>query len=445
MVQGKALILRVLEALSSCTEPTRPADIAHMIGETPLNTGNALFRLGEGGFAEKPNKKKPLWVITDKGREILEDPPAYWLTDIPEKESEKELPPKPPAITIPSRTDTFKEIGEHLGIGTRGDIKLDAIMYYLQRTADMEDLNAIWNALTEMGVASDVKKRWIKLYSQTLPDKKISEELSKKLETEEDEKVPGKAEKTEGPPIAKRFNVVNGQIIPDPEGEYTFAMAMQKAMVESGASSSQASEVASTFAKMNQDTLNTIMPLLTREPPPQDNTMIQLLQQRIEQLADDKHKAELESLRAEMRAGQRTPEQDQQIQILTQQIADMREALHNQELQRIQEQNQNLIAGLTAEINKLKEQVAAGVQGKQAESKIGLMSKTLDVLAEEAKGARQDIKSIAPTFLGRGSPPKSRTPTEKASFGDGLDKGIEKARAARALEEELFFSGQSGT
>jgi len=443
MAQEKALILRVLEALSSCTEPTRPADIAHMIGETPLSTGNALFRLGEGGFAEKPNKKKPLWVITDKGREILEDPPAYWLTNTSKKESEKESIPKPPDITLPSLGDNFKEIGEHLGIGTRGDVKLDAIMYYLQRTADMEDLDTIWNALTEMGVVSDVKKRWIKLYSQTLPDKKVSEELSKKLEAEEEsEKVP--TEKTEGPPIAKRFNVVNGQIIPDPEGEYTFAMAMQKAMVESGASSGQASEVASTFAKMSQDTLSTILPLLVREPPPQDNTMVQLLQQRIEQLADDKHKAELESLRAEMRLGQKSPEADQQIQILSQQIADMREALHNQELQRIQEQSQNLIAGLTAEINKLKEQVAAGIQGRQAESKIGLMSKTLDVLAEEAKGARQDIKSIAPAFINRGTSPKPRTPAEKASFGDGLDKGIEKAKAARALEEELFFSGQAG-
>jgi len=48
----------------------------------------------------------------------------------------------------------------------------------------MEDLNAVWNALTEMGVVSDVKKRWIKLYSQTLSDKKISDELSKKLESE---------------------------------------------------------------------------------------------------------------------------------------------------------------------------------------------------------------------------------------------------------------------
>ena len=96
---------------------------------------------------------------------------------------------KPPEITLPSRSDTFKEIGEHLGIGTRGDIKLDAVIYYLQRTADMDDLDSVWNSLTEVGVVSDVKKRWIKLYSQTLSDKKISEDLSKKLESEPDQQI----------------------------------------------------------------------------------------------------------------------------------------------------------------------------------------------------------------------------------------------------------------
>ena len=53
----------------------------------------------------------------------------------------------------------------------------------------MEDLDSVWNALTEMGVVSDVKKRWIKLYSQTLSDKKISEDLSKKLESEPDQQI----------------------------------------------------------------------------------------------------------------------------------------------------------------------------------------------------------------------------------------------------------------
>ncbi|GAI71808.1 unnamed protein product, partial [marine sediment metagenome] len=66
------------------------------------------------------------------------------------------------------------------------------------------------------------------------------------------------------PPRAKRFNVFEGQILPDPEGEYTFSMALQKAMVEKGASSNQAAEMATTFAKMNTDTMNLLIPLLTK-------------------------------------------------------------------------------------------------------------------------------------------------------------------------------------
>jgi len=53
--------------------------------------------------------------------------------------------------------------------------------------------------------------------------------------------------------------VVGGQIIPDPESELTFSMALRQAAQEAGASSGQASELAGTFAKMSQDTLGTIL------------------------------------------------------------------------------------------------------------------------------------------------------------------------------------------
>lgn len=445
MAEQKARILRVLEALSECVDPAKAAEVGASIGETPINAGHDLFELGQGGLAEKPDKKKPLWLITDKGRETLENPPAYWVSAPTGEPSGGNLLGKPPGETVvPSQVDIFKGIGDHLGVGTRGDIKLSAVIYYLQYTADMDDLDSVWNALTEMGVAPDVKKRWIKLYSQTMIGKgrKISEELSKKLEVEpEGEKI---AVKTEEPPIAKRFNVFNGKVVADPEGEYNFSMAMQKAMVEGGASSSQASEVATTFAKMSQETLTTILPLLTKEPPAQDNTIIQGMQQRIEQLADAKHDAEMESLRAEMRSGQRPPEADQQIQALSQQITEMRETMHNEQLARIQEQNQNSINALIAEMGKLREQVAAGAQGKAAESKIGLMSETVKGLLGEAKGAREDIKSMAPEILGgRGTSPRNRTTKEKAEFGTGLDKGIERARAASVLEDDLFFGKEA--
>lgn len=102
------------------------------------------------------------------------------------KESER----KEITETVPSQSDLFKAIGEKLGVGARkGDIRLDTITYYVLRTANLDNLTAVWNALTEMGVANDVKKRWIKLYAQNLPGKEMPEELKEKLEMMEPNKV----------------------------------------------------------------------------------------------------------------------------------------------------------------------------------------------------------------------------------------------------------------
>lgn len=445
MAEEKARILKVLEALSQCTDPARPGDIGAIIGETPFFVGHDLFDLTSKGLAQKPDKKKNLYLITDEGRQTLENPPDNWLYKPPGKAPSHEPPPGSPPLetTVPSQSDLFRDIGErlHIGIGRGGKLEgtpLDAIIYYIERTADLDNLNSVWNALAEMGVASDVRKRWIKLYAQNLPGKEIPEELKEKLEGGlEADKV--KVETGEVPPKPKRFSVVNNEIIGDPEGDLSFKEALQYVAQQKGASPAEAESLAVALSKQPLDTISALMPLISKEPPPQDNAMVLALQQRIEQLADDKHQAEMDAMRTEMRSGQRSPEAEQQVQALGQQITDLRESLHDQQLARIQEQNQTLLAGLTGEINKLKEQIAAGVQGKQAESKVGLLSKTLDVIAEEAKGARQDLKSMAPTFLNRDSPLKTKTTSEKAGFSGGLDKGIEKARAASALEDELFF------
>ena len=58
MAEGKARILKVLEALSECVDPARPTEIGASVGETPLNTRHDLFDLAQRGLAEKPDKKK---------------------------------------------------------------------------------------------------------------------------------------------------------------------------------------------------------------------------------------------------------------------------------------------------------------------------------------------------------------------------------------------------
>ena len=441
MAEEKPRTLKVLEALSKMTEPTSPADIGTIIKLSPRDTGKTLYDLGKGGLAQKPDEKKSLWLITDKGRKYIENPPVPSVRPLqPTLEpltptDRSDHPPEPPLPvppgeeqpdTVPSQADLFRAEGERLGFGSRkGDIKLEAVVTYVERTADLDDLSSVWNALTEMGVANDVKKRWLKLYSQNVPGAEIPPELKAKLEAGTDDKVGDK----EGSPRAKRFNVIEGQIMPDPEGEFSFSQAVQKAMAEKGASSNQAAEMAATFAKMNSDTMNLLIPLLTKAP--EGTSVTQLL---ITQMGE---------LQKELRAPHGASEGTQQIQALTQQLSELRDTLHNEQLTRIQEQNQATTKELLSLIGGLQQQIKVATEGKQAESKIGLMSEALHTGAEELRGIRSDLKPLAQTFMERRATPDEKTPAEKARFGAGLDKGIERAHEAAELENDLFFGKES--
>ena len=138
MAEEKAQIFRVLEALSKCTELMKPAEIGAMIGETPFNTGHDLFELKKRGMAEKSDKEKSLYLITDRGRETLENPPDKWVY-----KSRRETPSGTPSatpsgtpsatpsgtplgkspeeITVPSQAELFMAIGEPLGVEVRKD------------------------------------------------------------------------------------------------------------------------------------------------------------------------------------------------------------------------------------------------------------------------------------------------------------------------------------
>jgi len=142
MAEEKARILRVLEALSQCIEPSKSADIGSMIGESALNAGHDLFELNKQGLAQKPDQKNKLYLITDKGRETLENPPEEWLIKTPSKTPSRApsatpsaapsaTPSAAPSATpsaapseepfIPSQADLFMAIGERLGGGVRKD------------------------------------------------------------------------------------------------------------------------------------------------------------------------------------------------------------------------------------------------------------------------------------------------------------------------------------
>jgi len=61
--------------LSGATEPTRPSDVGEIVGLNPLNAGNYLRHTEESGLVERPDKKKSFYLINEKGRGYMEDPP----------------------------------------------------------------------------------------------------------------------------------------------------------------------------------------------------------------------------------------------------------------------------------------------------------------------------------------------------------------------------------
>ena len=127
MAEEKPRTLKVLEALSKMTEPTSPADIGIVIKLSPRDTGKTLYDLGKGGLARKPDEKQSLWLITDKGRKYIENPPVPSVRPLSPtlkptlkpttKTNHSEPPPlEPPGEeqpeTVPSQADLFKAEGK---------------------------------------------------------------------------------------------------------------------------------------------------------------------------------------------------------------------------------------------------------------------------------------------------------------------------------------------
>ena len=265
---------KILAVLAEASEPLDVQAIAEGTGAQAKSVSEALSRLNREG--KVANLEKGFWQIKAEGKQEVDEIIAQ---EARSKELEQE-PSKPhgeTAETIPSQSDLFRSIGEKLGVGAKkGDIRLDAVTYYVQRTANLDNLTSVWNAMTEMGVAADVKKRWIKLYAMNLPGKEIPEELREKLEGGEPEKI--KTEASELSTKPKRFSVVGGEILGDPEGEFNFREALQLVAQQKGASPDEASSLALQLSKMGPEMLTTIFgvltPLLSKEPPRSDMDII---------------------------------------------------------------------------------------------------------------------------------------------------------------------------
>jgi len=491
MVEERPRVQKVLAELYDAEEPVRPREIAEKIGETSLNVGKDLHRLKERGLAGPAGEGQ--WCITPEGREWIEGGAEG---EKGEREGEKgKGKGRETTETVPSQSDLFRSIGEKLGVGSRkGDIRLDAITYYVQRTADLDNLTSVWNALTEMGVANDVKKRWIKIYAQNLPGKEIPEELKEKLEGGlEPEKV--KVEGGEISPKPKRFSVVGSEIIGDAEGDYSFKEALQYVAQQKGVPSAQADPLAAMVEAMKLGpemataTLTTMIPLITKEPPNADNTLSQALQALKDVGAFGKQEgdegtllSQLDSLGLLRKTGEEgrstqiemldklnqlgllkkpgeegsatqtdmldklnqlgllkkpgeEAEGSQTLVALQDDIKELRESLQKQEMDTVK----NAVVSLSNQLGEMRKDMAN--QGK-LEGRYALLDKTIGAIENQLTGIRSDARPVLDSLAHRGGGQGSsmRSPEERAKIAKGLKQAVLLEEEARKLEDELLFS-----
>jgi len=165
----------------------RPSDIGELMVMDAYNAGQLAKELRLSKLDEGKNKAKHLYRATEKGKKYKANPPAEIEAAPPaEIETGKDLPaasstvksteestpkgtqkgtevnpphtPAPEEKTeaekkeglIPSQADIFRSIADQLSISkaeeAKGGASLSAIVNFVERTADMDDLNSLRNA-----------------------------------------------------------------------------------------------------------------------------------------------------------------------------------------------------------------------------------------------------------------------------------------------------------
>ena len=430
MVEDKPRVQKVLAELYEAKDPVRPKEIADKMGETSLNIGKDLHSLKERGLAESVGEGQ--WKITPEGRD--------WIEGGEQKETRKKEGEKETTETIPSQTDLFRSIGEKLGIGTRkGDIRLDAIAYYVQRTANLDNLTSVWNALSEMGIANDVKKRWVKIYAQSIPGKEIPAELKEKLEVGlEAEKI--KVEPGDISAKPKRFSIVGGEIIGDPEGDYSFKEALQCVAQQRGASPDEAGSIA---LELSKSMLGIITPLLNKEPLSKggEGELLSKLDSLglLRKQGEEGRATQLDMLDRLNQLGllKKPGEEDagsQTIRALETQIKELADSLRKQEMDTVK----NAVVALSNQMGELRKEMS---NQTRLEGRFAILDKTIGTIDNQLSGIRSDARPVLDSLAHRGGGPGPtvKSPEERRKIARGLKEAVGQERAARALEDHLLF------
>jgi len=133
------------------SRPTRPKHLHRIIEKGKKYKANPPAEIEAAPPAEiKPSKHLPAASSTVKSTEEGTEESTQKGTEV--------SPPQPPVPeektktekgdpAIPSQADIFQSVAEQLSISKQKDrTPLSAVVYRVQRTADLDDLNSLWNA-----------------------------------------------------------------------------------------------------------------------------------------------------------------------------------------------------------------------------------------------------------------------------------------------------------
>lgn len=201
------------------------------------------------------------YKITNKGRARIGLPPENAIAGPQKPEIDPTEPMREAAApetstaapALPSEYDKFIEIGRNLGLKDSFNKMIADTVF----AGDSHDLKWVWQQLNSMYLRPDVTKRWFNVWT-TVINQQPPPEIAK--QTIPSNTAAGQNAIETAPP--QKWTIVGSDILPDPEGEYTWAQARQMLMAKSIAAANPG-----LGADKVSDIINAITPLLSNNGP----------------------------------------------------------------------------------------------------------------------------------------------------------------------------------
>lgn len=212
---------RLIEILAEAPDGMELGQLSSRLGKGSPITSTLLSRLSQEGMVVSP--ERGVWRLTEAGvAKTVKQPAAAVVT-----------PPEPGSVmksgeateiaapeSVPGAYEKFMQICRSCGI------KEDFLKSMSDHvfTGNVYDLTYVWETLEGMYLRPDVTKRifnfWSRVINQPIPTELVPHVMPTKTE----------AAKEAETKLPTRFTLIGDEIVPDPEGEFSFAQARQVLM-----------------------------------------------------------------------------------------------------------------------------------------------------------------------------------------------------------------------